>query len=255
MGTREPISILGVPIHNLTYNETLVRIEAMIAAGRPHQLVTVNPEFLVMAQRHLEFRRVLCAADLALADGVGLQWGARLQGKRFVSRVAGSQLVYRLATPAAEKGWRLFFLGAGPGVAAEAAARLRRQTPGLQIETNGADPTQAGTAEALQHIGRAQPHILLVAYGAPTQDLWIARHKAAAAVPVMMGVGGTFDVIAGRTPRPPQWVHDRGFEWLFRLWKDPGRWRRQLRLPAYVALIVAERLGLLAQSKGETLEH
>ncbi|MBX3001361.1 MAG: WecB/TagA/CpsF family glycosyltransferase [Caldilineaceae bacterium] len=239
--SRPPIPILGVPIHNLTYDETFAHIKRMIASGQPHQLATVNPEFLVMAQRDLDFRRALLDADLRLADGVGLQWGAMLQGTRFVSRVAGSQLVYRLAPLAADKGWRLFFLGAGPGVAMAAAERLRAEHPAIQIEVNGADPTPEGSAAALRHIRSVQPDILLVAYGAPKQDLWIARHKAEAGVPVMIGVGGTLDVIAGRTPRPPQWMHDLGFEWLFRLWKQPGRWRRQLRLPIYVGMLLAEK--------------
>ena len=242
MPLRNPIVILDVPIQNLTYAETFACIEAMIGSRRPHQLATVNPEFLVMARHDPHFHQVLCEADLTLADGVGLQWGAFLQGQRFVSRVAGSQLVYRLAPLALAKGWRLFFLGAGPGVAEEAASQLRAGYPGIQIEVNGADPTPEGTAAALAHIRAAQPHILLVAYGAPKQDLWIARHKHETGVPVIMGIGGTLDVIAGRTPRPPQWLHDAGLEWLYRLWRQPWRWRRQLRIPIFVGLIVAEWL-------------
>jgi N-acetylglucosaminyldiphosphoundecaprenol N-acetyl-beta-D-mannosaminyltransferase len=216
----------------------------MIGAGMPHQLATVNPEFLVMARGDAEFRRVLQQADLALADGVGLQLAAMLQGKRFVSRVAGSQLVYQLAPLAAQKGWRLFFLGAAPGVAEEAAQRLRVQHPAIQITVNPADPTPEGSAAALAHIQTVRPDILLVAYGAPKQDLWIARYKEEAGVPVMIGVGGTFDVIAGRSPRPPQWLHDIGLEWLYRLWKQPWRWRRQLRLPLFVLLVLAERVAM-----------
>ncbi len=240
-----PISILGVAIHNLTYDETLARIEEMIRSRTPHQVATVNPEFLVVARRDRSFRHVLQQADLVLADGVGLHFGALVQGKRFVSRVAGSQLVYRLAPLAAQKGWRLFLLGAGAGVAEQAAARLRAQFPTLEITVNGADPTPEGTADALAHIDSVRPDILLVAYGAPKQDLWIARHQKEAAVPVMIGIGGTLDVIAGRTARPPQWLHDIGLEWLYRLWKDPRRWRRQLRLPLFVILVLAHRLGIL----------
>lgn len=236
------ITILDVPIHNLTYDQTFARIQEMIDSGAPHQVVTVNPEFLVMARQDASFRRVLQGADLVLADGVGLHLGAWLQRKRFVARVAGSQLVYRLAPLAAQQGWRLFFLGAGPGVAEDAAQRLRSQYPGINITVNEADPTDEGTASALAHIHTVRPDILLVAYGAPKQDLWIARYKEKAAVPVMIGIGGTLDVIAGRTPRPPQWLHDIGLEWLYRLWTQPWRWRRQLRLPVYVFLILAERI-------------
>lgn len=197
-----------------------------------------------MAQHNGEFRRVLQGVDLALADGIGLQVAARMQGQRFVSRVAGSQLVYKLMPLAAEQGWRLFFLGAAPGVAAAAANQVRAQHPGIQIDVNEADPTPAGTAAALAHIHSARPDILLVAYGAPKQDLWIARHKCEAGVAVQIGIGGTLDVIAGQTPRPPQWMHDGGLEWLYRLWTQPWRWRRMARLPVFVGMVAAERLGL-----------
>lgn len=238
----EAITILGVPIHNLTYDEALDRMAAMIRTGRPHRLVTVNPEFLVIARRDLEFRRALLQADLALADGVGLQLAAAMQGRRFATRVPGSELVYRLLPLAAARGWRLFFLGAGPGIAARAAEVARARFPGLRVEADGADPTPAGTASALAHIRAARPHILLVAYGAPTQDLWIARHGAEAGVPVMMGVGGTLDFLAGTASRPPHLLHRLGLEWLYRLVREPWRWRRQLRLPLFVALTVGERI-------------
>jgi N-acetylglucosaminyldiphosphoundecaprenol N-acetyl-beta-D-mannosaminyltransferase len=242
------ITILGVPVHNLSYREALAHIGAMVKSGRCHQIVTVNPEFLVIARSNPEFRRVLCSADLALADGAGLQLAAVLQGRQFVSRVPGSELIYRLAPVAAAQGWRLFFLGAGPGIAARAADVLRASYPGIQIEVNGADPTPEGSAEALAHICAARPHILLVAYGAPTQDLWIDRHKAAAGAPVMIGVGGTLDFVAGIVTRPPHIYRRLGLEWLYRLWQQPWRWRRQLRLPLFVWLALAERLQRLAGS-------
>jgi N-acetylglucosaminyldiphosphoundecaprenol N-acetyl-beta-D-mannosaminyltransferase len=234
----DSITILGVPVHNLTYDEALARIGGMVEAGRPHQIATVNPEFLVVARRHAEFRRALLEADLALADGVGLQLAAALQGRRFTGRVPGSELVYRLLPVAAARGWRLFFLGAAPGVAARAAGAARARYRELQI----ADPTPEGAAAALDHIRAARPDILLVAYGAPTQDLWIARHGAQAGVPVMMGVGGTLDFLAGVTPRPPRIYHRLGLEWLYRLWQQPWRWRRQMRLPLFVLLVLLERV-------------
>lgn len=242
MQNRDPIAILGVPIQNVTYAETFAHIERMIQSGEPHQLVTVNPEFLVVAHGDPLFRQVLQRADLALADGIGLQLPALLQGRRFVSRVAGSQLVYRLMPLAAEKGWRLFFLGARPGVAAEAARRLRSQHPAIQIDVNEADPTPAGTCAALAHIHRVRPDVLLVAYGAPKQDLWIARNRERIAVPVMIGVGGTLDFLAGVAPRPPQMLHVLGLEWLYRLGRQPWRWRRQLRLPLFIWLVLVEQM-------------
>lgn len=239
----DKITVLGVPIHNLNYAQAFERLEAMIVNGQPHQVVTINPEFLVTARGHSEFRAVLQRADLALADGVGLQFAAALQRRRFMMRVPGSELVYRLIPLAASRGWRLFFLGAKPGVAARAAAVLRARYPDIQIAVNGADPTAEHAQEALAQIRQFRPHILLVAYGAPTQDLWIARHRTAAAVPVMMGVGGTLDFIAGTVRRPPPIWHTWGLEWLYRLWQQPWRWRRQLKLPLFVLLVLLERVG------------
>lgn len=245
--SRDSITILGVPIHNLTYDEALAHIRTMIETKEPHQIVTVNPEFLVIAHRDAAFRNVLLNADLALADGVGLQLAALLQGRRFVSRVPGSELVYRFAPIAAAEGWRLFFLGARPGIAARAAAQLQARLPCLQIEVNRADPTPQGTAAALAHLRAARPDILLVAYGAPTQDLWIARHGMTMGVPVMIGIGGTLDFVAGVIPRPPKIWHTLGLEWLYRLWQEPWRWRRQLRLPLFVLLVLIERLRALVR--------
>lgn len=237
-----PITILGVPIHNLTYDEALARVAGMVQAGGTHQVVTVNPEFLVIARRDLEFRRALLQADLALADGVGLQLAAAMQGRRFVTRVPGSELVYRLLPLAAARGWRLFFLGAAPGVAVRAAEVARASYPGLVVEADGADPTPQGAAAALAHVRAVRPDVMLVAYGAPAQDVWIARYGAEAQVPVMMGVGGTLDFLAGTAERPPHTLHRLGLEWLYRLLRQPWRWRRQLRLPVFVGLAVAERI-------------
>lgn len=215
----------------------------MIFSTRPHQIVTVNPEFLVTARAQPAFRAVLQDADLVLADGVGLQFAAVLQGRRFVTRVPGSELVYRLMPVAAKRGWRVFLLGAKPGVAARAGEVLRRQYRQIQIEVDSANPTPEEAQGAVAHIQATHPHILLVAYGAPTQELWISQYGASAGVPVMLGVGGTLDFIAGIVRRPPPIWHTLGLEWLFRLWQQPWRWRRQLRLLLFVFLAVQERLG------------
>ncbi|MDI7276737.1 MAG: WecB/TagA/CpsF family glycosyltransferase, partial [Anaerolineae bacterium] len=119
---------------------------------------------------------------------------------------------------------------------------VQTRHPRLEVQVSAADPTPQGTADALAHIRAAQPDVLLVAYGAPTQDLWIARHRHEAGTPVMMGVGGTLDFLAGDAPRPPHIYHRLGLEWLYRLWQQPWRWRRQLRLPLFVLLVLRQRL-------------
>ena len=193
------------------------------------------------AQQDAAFRVVLEEADLALADGQGILWAARRLGHPLRERVTGSDAVPALCALAAERSWRVYFLGAAPGVAAEAAQRLQAQHPGLIIAGCYAGSPAAAEEDAIcARILAAQPDLLLVAYGAPAQDLWIARHKARLGVPVSMGIGGTLDFVAGRVPRAPLWMRRHSLEWLFRLLIQPWRWRRMLSLPRYAARVLAE---------------
>jgi len=234
--------ILGVRIDPVTTEEALARLAAFVSKGTPHHVVTINPEFVMASRRYPAFRAVLEAADLCLADGIGLLWAGRILGRPLPERVAGSDLLPRIAVRAAQEGWRLFFLGAQPGVAQQAAGVLQARHAGLQVV--GTYPGSPGDEESSEIIGRvraARPDMLFVAYGAPAQDLWIARHRDALAVPVMMGVGGAFDFIAGVTPRAPMWIRRVGLEWLHRLIHQPWRWRRMLALPHFALRVVAER--------------
>jgi N-acetylglucosaminyldiphosphoundecaprenol N-acetyl-beta-D-mannosaminyltransferase len=238
------LTILGIRVDAVTSGSALDIIDNFIAQGEPRQVVTVNPEFVMAARSSEQFRAVLGAADLALPDGVGLLWAARLLGGRLPERVAGSDLVPRLAARAAERGWDVFLLGAGPGVAELAAQRLTAANPGLRIVgCYGGSPAVAEEQAIVARVRAAAPHILLVAYGAPAQDLWIARTMAELQVPVCMGVGGTLDFIAGVRNRAPAWLQRLGLEWLYRLCQEPWRWRRQMALPKFAAAVCMERLG------------
>jgi N-acetylglucosaminyldiphosphoundecaprenol N-acetyl-beta-D-mannosaminyltransferase len=228
------VRILGVRVDALTYDELLERMADFIAEAAPRQVATVNPEFVMEARHNAEFRTVLERADLCLADGVGLLWAARRLGGRLPERVTGSDAVPLVAERAAQTGWRLFLLGAAPGVAERTAGILRDRYEGVQIVgVYAGSPADAEAPEIIGRIRQAQPDVLFVAYGAPKQDLWIARHSAALGVPVMMGVGGAFDHIAGVRSRAPRWVQRLNLEWLYRLITQPWRWRRQLALPRF----------------------
>jgi N-acetylglucosaminyldiphosphoundecaprenol N-acetyl-beta-D-mannosaminyltransferase len=205
----------------------LAWIDSAVAARRPRQICTANPEFLMAAQRDPEFRRVLLAADLVLPDGVGLLWAARWLGRRLPERVPGSDLIYRLADLAARRGWRVYFLGAAEGVAQAAAARLQALYPDLVVAGAFAgSPAPAEDDALVARVAAARPDLLLVAYGAPAQDKWIARNRLRLGVPVSLGVGGSFDFVAGVARRAPRWVQRLGLEWLHRLWRQPWRVRR-----------------------------
>jgi N-acetylglucosaminyldiphosphoundecaprenol N-acetyl-beta-D-mannosaminyltransferase len=238
------VTILGIPVHNVTYAETLGLIEQYVAEGGRHQICTANPEFVMAAQSDVEFARVLKAADLVLPDGVGLVWASRWlawrprpESQRAVlrERVAGSTLVWRLAELAAARGWRVYFLGAAEGVAARAAATLCERFPGLVVAgAYAGSPRPEEEGVIVERVRAAGPHLLLVAYGAPQQDKWVARNAAGLKVPVMMGVGGSLDFIAGVAVRAPGWMQSLGLEWLHRLLLQPWRWRRMLALPKFV---------------------
>ncbi|MBA3532721.1 MAG: WecB/TagA/CpsF family glycosyltransferase [Ardenticatenales bacterium] len=230
----DSIVILNLPIHSLTWEETMKQIAQMIEQGEPHQLVTVNPEFLMRATQESDFMDVLRRADLVLPDGVGLLMAARWQGQCFADRITGSDLTPRLADEAAERGWRLYLLGAAPGVAEKAAQRLRALHPTLEIIADGSDPALNGPPELIARIREAAPELLLVAYGAPKQDIWIDQFGRQTEVPVQIGIGGSLDFIAGVVPRAPVAWQRVGLEWLWRLKEEPWRWRRMTALPRFV---------------------
>jgi len=227
--------ILDVRVDDVTYAETLALIEQFIAGRTPHQICTVNPEFIMRAQQDRAFQQVINAAALCIPDGVGLLWAARRLRHPLRERVAGSDLVVRIAEHAAQSGWRLYFLGAAPGVAAKAAAILQARYSGLVVAgTFPGSPAADVEAAIVERIRAACPDVLLVAFGAPAQDMWIAHNQPHMQVPVAMGVGGALDFIAGVVPRAPVWVQQIGLEWLYRLIREPWRWRRQLALPRFV---------------------
>ena len=233
--TNDSLSILGVRVDAINFDQALDRIEQFIISGSAHQVVTVNPEFVMAAQSDVEFRRIINTAALALPDGVGILWASRRLGEPLPDRIPGVDLVERLAALSAERGYRLFFLGAMPGVADEAAQVLRQRYPGLAIAgTHSGSPDPEDDQGIVAQVCAARPQVLLVAYGAPAQDHWIARNLDRMGVPICIGVGGAFDYLAGVYPRAPSWLRRLGLEWLHRLITQPWRWRRMLALPRFV---------------------
>jgi N-acetylglucosaminyldiphosphoundecaprenol N-acetyl-beta-D-mannosaminyltransferase len=225
--------VLGVRVDCLDMPAALRRIEALIDAGGAHLVATVNPEFVMRARRDREFARVLESADLCLADGSGVVWAARRQGCTMPGPVTGVDLVPELAVLCSRRGFRLFLLGAAPGVASDLADRLVTRYPGLEVAAHAGSPDPSSDEQTLALISKQRPQLLLVAYGAPKQELWIDRVMARLGPTVAIGVGGTFDYLTGRVPRAPAWMRRAGMEWFFRLVRQPWRIRRMAVLPAY----------------------
>jgi exopolysaccharide biosynthesis WecB/TagA/CpsF family protein len=234
------IRILGLPVDAITYAEWLDRIGEWVSAReRARHVCTINPEFIMIAQHDVNFHNILSRADLCVPDGVGLLWAARRLGTRLPERVTGSDGVPIIAEAAAKQGWRLFLLGAAPGVAERAADVLRARFPGVQIVgTYSGSPAPAEEDALVERVNAAGGDILFVAYGAPEQDKWIARNLPRLRVAMAMGVGGAFDFIAGAVPRAPLWMQRAGLEWLFRLYLQPRRIGRMLRLPRFVLAVL-----------------
>ena len=233
------VSILGVPVDPITESDAVDWVAAAVRDQRPRQVATVNPEFVMRARHDGRFLDVLAKADLCIPDGYGVVWAARRLGHPLPQRIAGVDFIRALARRGAQDGWRFFFLGAGPGIAESAASVLAQDYRGLVVAgclagspDTSDDPVTAGTVRA------ARTDVLLVAYGAPGQDLWIARNLRQSGARVAIGVGGAFDFISGRARRAPRWMQDRGLEWLHRLIKEPWRWRRMLALPRFALAVV-----------------
>jgi N-acetylglucosaminyldiphosphoundecaprenol N-acetyl-beta-D-mannosaminyltransferase len=246
----ETVVILGIPIDNLTMDETVERIFSMIEAyrgdKRPRQVATVNVDFVVNTLtwrlgriRHPELLDILRRADLVTADGMPLVVISKLLGSPLKGRVAGADLVPRLADGAAERGKSLFFLGGREGVGKRAAALLKERYPNLiiagiespfvHIEGEHLADAEEMDREIIERVNDARPDVLLIAFGNPKQEVWFNRNRSRLRVPVSIGVGGTFEFIAGSVRRAPVWMQRTGLEWLFRISQDPGRlWKRYL---------------------------
>lgn len=223
----------------LSLAETTRRICALIASGEGGYVVTLNPEIVMRARRDSGLAEVIRAAWLVSADGMGVLWALRLAGHTIPERVTGVDLVESLAAQAAARDIPVFLLGAGDGVAQAVARRLTERLPGLRIVgVWGGSPRPEDDAQTVAQIRLSGARLLLVAYGAPAQELWIARNLASLPGVVALGVGGAFDMLAERIPRAPRLLRDIGLEWLYRLLREPWRLRRMLALPQFAALCI-----------------
>jgi N-acetylglucosaminyldiphosphoundecaprenol N-acetyl-beta-D-mannosaminyltransferase len=228
----------------LTFAEGLAEIDALVRLGRGGSVFTPNVDHVVLADRDRSFRRAYRSASLSFADGTPVLWASRLLGERLPAKLSGSDMVVPIAELAARRGWRVYLLGGAPGVAAEAADRLRAlcgvNVVGVDDAVIRLDGAGADDAEVIARIRRARPELLLVALGAPKQELWIARTVPKLGATVAVGVGATLDFIAGRVRRAPAWMSAAGLEWLYRLAQEPRRrWRRYLvQDPAFVLIVL-----------------
>ena len=237
------IQMMGCAVDNLDMEESLAVVEGFIRSGRPHQHVVVNVDKIVKASRDPGLRRIINDCDLINADGMPVVWASRLLGKPLKERVTGVDLFEALMARAAEKGWRVFLLGAREEVVSGVAHLYPARYPGLTLAgyRNGYWKPE-DEDRVVAEIAATRPDILFVAISSPKKEAFLARYQAAMKVPFAMGVGGTFDVAVGLVKRAPVWMQKAGLEWFYRFLQEPRRMFRRYFIDdmAFVALFARE---------------
>ena len=236
------IHFLGVGVHKVTQDEALEGIECAIEARVPCQVITADASGVVMAQKDAELKELYNNADLVTPDSAGILWAAKRYGTPLNGRVSGVDLVYHLCRLSHEKSYKLFFFGAAPGVTDQAASNFRDKFPNIQVvgTRNGYFKPEE-EPEIIVQIKETKPDVLFVALGIPKQEKWIAKYKNELNVPVLMGVGGSFDVFAGLVKRAPLWMQKINCEWLWRLIQNPRKIGKVLTLPRFVLMVLTRR--------------
>lgn len=246
IGNDKPIvSLFGIPFCKWGMDETVRYLTEAVTQRKVHQVITANPIMVMAALENPDYKRMMQSAELIVPDGTGVVWASQIGGDPVAERVPGYELLHELMKQGVDRGWKVYLLGASPEVVEETARRLKLQYPGVEIVGYrdgyfGSDQDD----EVIEQIRQAAPDLLFVARGADNQEPWIAKYKQRLGVPVMMGVGGSFDVISGKTKRAPELFQQLRLEWFYRLLREPTRFRRMLALPKFVVRVLRERENL-----------
>ncbi len=236
--------ILGIRVDEITMDQAVEAVAARIASQEPApmaQVVTINPEGVMLAKEDPALAQIVEEAALVTPDGSGILWAGAKLGRPLPERVTGIDLLERLAQTGAQRGWRVYLLGAKPGVADQAAVELCTRYPGLDIVGAENGYFRDREESILSAIAQRQPDLLFAALGMPFQERWLYQHREVLGCKVAVGVGGSFDVLAGAVKRAPRLWQRLRLEWLWRLLSDPKRWRRYLAIPRFMAAVLRER--------------
>lgn len=250
---RERVNVGGIKIDNVSMAEALKAIEELVAARKPCYVTSPNVDILIRYRRDREFARYYDEDALCLADGVPIMWAANFLGTPLKEKISGSDLVPKVCELANRKGYKIFFMGGRPGAADAAKAKLLETLKDIKIVGTYAPPfgferDAAELQKIADMVKAAKPDILFVGLGAPKQELWIKRYHEELGVPVSMGVGVTFEFIAGIVKRAPVWMQNIGLEWFWRLCMEPGRlWKRYLIDDTqFFGIILQQKFGRLS---------
>ncbi len=238
----ETVDILGFRINNVKMSETIEKIKEFIHSGIPHQVITANSLMLNAAINNRQLKNVFAGSALVVPDSIGMLVAGKILGQPLIERVTGIDLMYHLFALCQKEGLSIYLLGAKPGVAAQAAERIRGQFSGLKI--SGAhhgyfDAQEEG--KVIAEIKNLKPDLLFVGLNIPHQEMWIAERLADLGVPVAMGIGGSFDVISGHIKRAPAVMQQAGLEWLWRTIVEPWRIKRIVLLPVFLGKVYRQK--------------
>jgi len=234
---KDRIDVLGVEIDNLSMDDAAKKAADILQKSGPGLIVTPNPEIIMAAQKDVELKGIINNSALAPADGVGLMIAGRILGKKFKERVAGIDLMMRIIDIAKDKGLKIFLFGGTEGIAEQAVQKIGSNVAGTFHGYSMNDQL------VIDKIRQAKPDILFVGLGSPRQEKWAFRHLKDLKVPLVMCIGGSLDVIAGKVKRAPAFMRILGLEWLYRLIKEPRRWRRMIVLPIFIIKVIRSRFG------------
>ena len=240
---RKTKDILGVAVDDLTMSSAIDRIKEYIERSNNHTVYTPNAEIIMEAQSSSELMSILNDGDMVTPDGAGVVLASKILGRKLTEKVSGVDLVKNVMASDYHRKIRFFLFGAAPGVAEKAAQNILNTYPNVEIAglRNGYY-TPADETSILNDINESGADILLVALGAPRQERFIHTHKSQLKVKVSIGVGGTIDILAGTVKLAPDFFRRNGLEWLYRLCKQPSRFKRMLRLPRFIIKVIMEKL-------------
>jgi N-acetylglucosaminyldiphosphoundecaprenol N-acetyl-beta-D-mannosaminyltransferase len=253
-----PSWVWGLPLSPLTLAQVADEARALVEARRPSFFITANVHYAMLSHEMPGLRDVNARASFLVADGAPLVWASRWKGRPLPERVAGSDLIFVLSEMAAQRGYRVFFLGGAEGVADEAARRLAGRYPGLRVVGTESPPYRDPTPEEhdrlIERVRAASPDILIVASTMPKGELWIATNYERLGVPLCVNLGAGIDFAAGRIRRAPRRLQVLGLEWAFRLWMEPGRlYSRYARNARFaLSMIARDLLGRRAEGLAST---
>lgn len=242
---RNSVDVLGVQVDKVTMQGAVQKVETFVSEDRVHSIYTPNAEIMMAAQRDSGLKDILNAADMLVADGAGIILASKILGLGLPEKVSGIDLVKNIFPVSKEKGYKFFFFGSKPGVAAAAGEKMVSTYPGVEIVGyRDGYFSPADEDGIIEEINSSGANIVLVALGAPKQEKWIHANKSRLKARVCIGVGGSLDVYAGQVKLAPELLRRMGLEWLYRLYREPWRYKRMLDLPRFVLRVLAVKLGL-----------